>query len=214
MLDIYEQNLALQLVYIQRLICGGGASGNGGPGVAFLPLWIYNAFQMYTGHQSVLPVLMFPAAYKCRFAVIPTLARLCKLPCHLPVLTLSSSWSARWFMDLALRCVLSNVGAMVSSVDISTFPMRYLLLDTAAWNIKCNVLSGVESPRSPLLRRIRDDLISGSLPLFLTIRSGFNFQLGRFIIPLVLTMSCLNWIGVIPLALYSGRVTLFIFWCF
>ena len=170
--DIHEQSLALQLVYIQRLISGGGASGDGGSGVDFLSPWVYYAFQVYTGHQSVLPILMFPAAYKCRFAAIPTLARLCKLLCRLPVLTLSSSWSARWFMDLPLRCILSNVGAMVSSVDISAVPMRYLLSDIAAWNIKCNVLSGVQSPRLPLLRRIRDDLISGSLSLPVIIRSG------------------------------------------
>ena len=60
-------------------------------GVDFLSPWVYYAFQVYTGHQSVLPILMFPAAYKCRFAAIPTLARLCKLLCRLPVLTLSSS---------------------------------------------------------------------------------------------------------------------------
>ena len=64
---------------------------------------------------------------------------------------------------------------MVSSVDVSTVPMRYLLSDIAAWNIKCNVLYGVESPRLPLLRRIRDDLISGSLSLPLAIRSGVGF---------------------------------------
>ena len=39
-------------------------------------------------------------------------------------------------MDLPLRCILSNVGAMVSSVDISAVPMRYLLSDIAAWNIE------------------------------------------------------------------------------
>ncbi|CAO3611948.1 unnamed protein product [Mucor hiemalis] len=195
--DLFDQSLALQLVYIQRLLPGSFSSTD------FVSPWLVHCLQMYTGHDSILPVLMFPSAYKCRFSSLPTLARLVKLLIRLPKLLLSSSWSARWFLDLPLRCILRANSDVTStpSIDVSSIPMRYLLSDIVCWSIGAKVLSGISAPTKSLLRRIWSDVVSGALVLPTLIRSCIAFDVDTLFstssAPIVsastLLPSCFEW---------------------
>lgn len=53
LVDIADKSLALHLVYLQRLMRPPSSSD-------FVTAWLVYAFQVYTGHKSILPWLSFP----------------------------------------------------------------------------------------------------------------------------------------------------------
>lgn len=64
-------------------------------------------FCLRTGHDTILPVIMFPKEYKHCFKIIATLKRLTIL-IKLPPLTPHPPWSTEWIMNCPLIRTLPN----------------------------------------------------------------------------------------------------------
>jgi hypothetical protein len=128
--DIKDQSLALHLVYLQRLLRGPSA-------LDFVSPWLVRCYQLYTGHASVLPWLLFPKKFKHMLSAIPTLAHLTSLVLKLPPLVLSSSWPSRLYLDVPMSCVVSagvSRSLRTATVKPASLSMRYLLSDIHSWN--------------------------------------------------------------------------------
>ena len=90
-------------------------------------------FQVYTGHKSILPWLSFPDKFKSRVSSVPVLHHLSKLLLKLPKLVPASGWSARWFLDFPLCCVLGSVPSVSSRVDPKSLAPKYLVSNICFW---------------------------------------------------------------------------------
>ncbi|KAG2191927.1 hypothetical protein INT47_007552 [Mucor saturninus] len=130
LVDVYLQQLALQHIYIQRLISGPNKTD-------FVSPWLVRGIQLYTGYTSILPCFLYPAKSQNSLKRIVPLAQLGKILQKLPPLSLSSTWSVRWFLDLPLQCVVT-VGDAVNTwsptLVRSSVPVRYLVSDIFSWN--------------------------------------------------------------------------------
>ncbi|CEP10397.1 hypothetical protein [Parasitella parasitica] len=157
-LNIANQSLALYLVYLQRLLRPPSGSD-------FVTAWLVYAFQVYTGHKSVLPWLLFPDKYKCRVSTVPVLNHLCKLMLKLPKLLPAPEWSPRWYLDLPLCCILSPVSSGSNSLRPSSIAPRYLLSDISTWQPDLGIVDCVTS-RNNLPRTLRR--------VDLAVRPGWN----------------------------------------
>ncbi|KAG2198156.1 hypothetical protein INT46_000593 [Mucor plumbeus] len=146
LVDISDQSLALHLTYLQRLLRPSSLSG-------FVSPWLVYAFQVYTGHKSILPWLFFPSTYKPRLASVPALAHLGKLLLKLPKLVPAFGWSSRWYLDFPLCCVLSPVPSISSSVNPKSLAPKYLISDICYWQADLGIVDGVSDRYdwSPLL---------------------------------------------------------------
>ncbi|KAG2193800.1 hypothetical protein INT47_009942 [Mucor saturninus] len=130
LVDVHLQQLALQHVYIQWLIPGPNTTD-------FVSPWLVRGIQLYIGHASILPWFLYPAKFQSSLKRITPLAQLGKILQKLPPLSLSDTWSARWFLDLPLQCVVT-VGDAVNTwsptLVPSSVPLRYLVSDIFSWN--------------------------------------------------------------------------------
>ncbi|KAG2212920.1 hypothetical protein INT46_010476 [Mucor plumbeus] len=126
LVDIADQSLALHLIYLQRLLRPPSSSD-------FVTAWLVYAFQIYSGHKSILPWLSFPDKYKSRVSSVPVLKHLNKLLLKLPKLVPDSSWSSRWFLDFPLCCILGPVPSVSSFVDAQSLAPRYLFSNICTW---------------------------------------------------------------------------------
>ena len=149
LVDISDQSLALHLIYLQRLLRPSSLSD-------FVSPWLAYAFQVYTGHKSILPWLSFPSTYKPRLASVPVLAHLGKLLLKLPKLVPAPGWSSRWYLDFPLCCVLSPVPSISSSVNPKSLAPKYLISDICYWQADLGIVDGVSDRYdwSSLLRRV------------------------------------------------------------
>ena len=138
LVDIADQSLALHLVYLQRLLHPLSSSD-------FVSSWLVYAFQVYTGHKSVLPWFCFPDKFKTRVSSVPVLKHLGKLMLKLPKLVPSSGWSARWFLDFPLCSVLSTVSSVHPPCDPSRLDPRFLVSDVSFWQPDLGIVDGVTS---------------------------------------------------------------------
>ncbi|KAK4512210.1 uncharacterized protein ATC70_011801 [Mucor velutinosus] len=138
LVDIADQSLALHLVYLQRLLRPPSPSD-------FVSSWLVYAFQVYTGHKSILPWFCFPGLYQSRVSSVPALTHLGKLLLRLPKLVPSSGWSARWFLDLPLCSVLSTVPSVRPPRDPSSLDPRFLVSDVSFWQPDLGIVDGVTS---------------------------------------------------------------------
>lgn len=120
LIDIEAQNHALHFIYLQRL-CRPLKKTD------FLTPWIVRYYYLLTGHHSILPWFLFPKHFKPRLKADDNMHHLCSLLQKLPPLSLSSTWSPRWLLDLPIRITLP------SQHDNSTLPIRYLLSDILHW---------------------------------------------------------------------------------
>ncbi|CEP17054.1 hypothetical protein [Parasitella parasitica] len=136
LVDIADQSLALYLVYLQHLLRPPSGSD-------FVTAWLVYAFQVYTGHKSVLPWFCFPDKFKCRVSSVPVLHTLSKLLIRLPALAPSASWSARWFLDFPLCCTLQTVPSVRPPLDPSSLAPRFLVSDICFWQPDLGIVDGV-----------------------------------------------------------------------
>ena len=60
-----------------------------------------------------------------------------------PKVVPSSGWSARWFFDFPLCCVLSTVPSVRSRIDLKTLDPRYLVSDICFWQPDLGIVYGV-----------------------------------------------------------------------
>ena len=138
LVDIADQSLALHLVYLQRLLHPLSLSD-------FVSSWLVYAFQVYSGHKSVLPWFSFPGKYKYRVSSVPVLRHLSHLLLKLPKLVPSSGWSSRWYLDLPLCSVLSTVPSVPAPCDPSSLDPRFLVSDISFWQPDLGIVDGVTS---------------------------------------------------------------------
>lgn len=90
LVDPSSQHLALHMIYIQRLLAPRPDD--------FVTQLLTESICFHTGHDTILPVIMFPKECKQLFKTIPTLEHLCSLLIKLPPLTPHPSWSTEWIM--------------------------------------------------------------------------------------------------------------------
>ncbi|KAG2209688.1 hypothetical protein INT47_001834, partial [Mucor saturninus] len=114
LVDAHLQQLSLQHIFIQRLISGPNTTDSVSP-------WLVRGIQLYTSHASILPWFLYPAKFQCSLKRITPLAQLGKILQKLPPLSLSDTWSARWFLDLPLQCVVT-VGDAVNTWSPTMVP--------------------------------------------------------------------------------------------
>ncbi|KAI8349690.1 hypothetical protein BD560DRAFT_410180 [Blakeslea trispora] len=96
-IDINDQALALQLVYVKRMALEPAATD-------FLTLWLLCFFQPF-------------------FKSCPPFLQLLKLLTRLPPLDLSSSWSLEWVLDLPLPLVMNRPFDVRSASSVSAKPL-------------------------------------------------------------------------------------------
>lgn len=72
--DLADQSHAFHLIYIQRLLKPIAKHD-------YISPWIVYSFQIYTGHASILPWLMFPQTYKPMLTYCLSMLHLTKLLC-------------------------------------------------------------------------------------------------------------------------------------
>ncbi|KAG2192840.1 hypothetical protein INT47_012369 [Mucor saturninus] len=151
LVDVHLQQLALQHIYIQRLISGPNT-------IDFVSPWLVRGIQLYTGHSSILPWFLYPAKFQNLLKRIVPLAQLGKLLQKLPPLSLSNSWSARWFLDLPLQCVVT-VGDAVNTwsptLIPSSVPLRYLVSDIFSWNQTTDNLKNTRVVTASKVKEVR-----------------------------------------------------------
>ncbi|CDH61037.1 hypothetical protein RO3G_01611 [Lichtheimia corymbifera JMRC:FSU:9682] len=152
-IDIENQALALHFIYIQRLFTRRRESD-------FLSTWVLKYYQLLTGQASLLPLLLFPARFKPLLRLDPNMFHLCSLLCRLPQLTISTTWSYRWLLDLPLQEVIQQ------NDDDATkhrFPLRYILSDIVKWDPhkRTLLLHGHRLPK--LLSRLVDSIWNSEL---------------------------------------------------
>jgi endonuclease/exonuclease/phosphatase family metal-dependent hydrolase len=142
-IDVHQQQSALNLVYIQRILKPKRATD-------FVTPMIGHCIQLYTGHRSFLPWLQYPEEYHKNFTVLPTMNILTALLKKLPPLLSDSEWSARWLADTPLKKALFSVvpdtarSGLTSSMvpfDIASIPIRYVVSDVVAWSYFYNGFS-------------------------------------------------------------------------
>lgn len=112
-IDIQHQQLALHMSHVQQMLRRNKTG--------FLADAIQQFIQVYTGHSSILPTIMFPTRYKYLFKNIPTLYHMCTLISKLPPLRPSTTWAASWLRDLPLCETLENISSrqvVVSKIKI------------------------------------------------------------------------------------------------
>ncbi|KAI8638451.1 hypothetical protein BD408DRAFT_436013, partial [Parasitella parasitica] len=149
LVDIADQSLALHLVYLQRLLRPPSSAN-------FVNAWLVYAFQVYTGHKSVLPWFCFPEKLKYRLSSVPVLYQLSKLLLKLPKLLPAPAWSSRWYLDFPLCCILSLVSSNSTSFNPASIAPRYLLSDISTWQPVLGMVDCVTrlDGLSPTLRRV------------------------------------------------------------
>ncbi|KAG2192922.1 hypothetical protein INT47_002761, partial [Mucor saturninus] len=122
LVDVHLQQLALQHIYIQRLISGPNTTD-------FVSPWLVRGIQLYTG----------------------------KILQKLPPLSLADTWSARWFLDLPLQCVVT-VGDAVNTWSptlIPSVPLRYLVSDIFSWNQATDNLKNTRVVNARKVKEVR-----------------------------------------------------------
>lgn len=146
-IDVHQQQLALQLVYIQRLIREKRASD-------FVSPLIGHCLTLYTGHHSFLPWLQYPEEYQVFFKSLPTMNTLSLLLKKLPPLLSNHQWPTRWLADTPLKKAIfsivpdtenhSSLGLAGLSpghsedFDINGISIRYLVSDVVTWSSSYN----------------------------------------------------------------------------
>ena len=147
-INVHQQQFALQLIYIQRLLRVKVATD-------FVSPWIGHCIYLYTGHHSFLPWLQHPSDFHKLFLKLPTMLNLTKLLEKMPALLSDHRWSGRWFSDIPLRHALfsvvpsvTNVGSSATSTtdtvqpyDIEGIPLHYLVSDVITWSYYYNRFS-------------------------------------------------------------------------
>ncbi|KAG2193794.1 hypothetical protein INT47_009936 [Mucor saturninus] len=118
--------LALLHIYIQRLISGPNTTD-------FVSPWLVRGIQLYTGNAFILPCFLYPAKFQSSLTRITPLAQLGKILQKLPPLSLSDTWSARWFLDLPLQCVVT-VGDAVNTWSPTLIPSSVPLRCSASFD--------------------------------------------------------------------------------
>lgn len=121
LIDIEQQSKALHFVYLQRM-CKHPRTTD------FLTPWIIKYYQLLTGHASLLPWFLFPKHYRTQLKTDPNMLQLCSVLQSLPPLTISSSWSQRWLLDLPLE------NSITPLPNHHKLPIRYLLSDIVFWD--------------------------------------------------------------------------------
>ena len=151
LVDIEDQHLALHMVYVQRLLRPRSS-------VDFLSPWLIHSFHIYTGHASVLPLLMYPDTFVRRFRRIPHLAHLARLIRRLPALLPSSEWPSWWFLDLPWANICSVTPSASSITALSLIPSNCLLVSLLTALPDTNILSSLPLPRASSLHHVLDIL--------------------------------------------------------
>ncbi|KAK4513207.1 uncharacterized protein ATC70_013002 [Mucor velutinosus] len=138
LVDIADQSLALHLVYLQRLLRPPSPND-------FVSSWLVYAFEVYTGHKSILPWFSFPGLYQSRVSSMPILKHLGKLLLRLPKLVPSSGWSAQWYLDLSLCSVLNTLPSVCPPRDPSSLDPRFVVSDLSFWQPDLGIVDTVTS---------------------------------------------------------------------
>ena len=107
-----QQQLALHLIYIKKLLQPRKED--------FVTPILIRCIQIHTGHQSILPIIMFPNKYKKHLNNIPTLAHLCSVVAKLPPLRPHTTWPKEWLYDLPLCDTLIDRGE--GGESLPTYP--------------------------------------------------------------------------------------------
>ena len=136
-IDLHTQHHALQIIYIQRILCGKKDTD-------FVTPWIGYCIYLYTGHHSFLPWLQYPAQFKAHFKQLPTMTVLTKVLTELPSLPHHPQCSGRWYTDIPLRCALLPRQTLNADINtesdislgyaISAVPLQYLVSDMFQWS--------------------------------------------------------------------------------
>ncbi|KAK4518233.1 uncharacterized protein ATC70_001585 [Mucor velutinosus] len=159
LVDIKKQHLALHLIYVKRLLRPRSPAD-------FLTPWLMYTFHVYSGHATVLPLLLYPRTCWPRVRKCPHLEHLARLLTRLPPLTLTPEWPSWWLLDLPWLqvCSLSPTAtlpltrnsdklpphALIASL-LSVLPNSHILVcvrprDTAALQHLFNALCPIEGP--------------------------------------------------------------------
>ena len=78
-IDLHSQQVALQLMYIQRILRSKKDTD-------FVTPWIGYCVYLYTGHHSFLPWMQHPDQFKPHFKTLPTMIMLTNVLQNLPPL--------------------------------------------------------------------------------------------------------------------------------
>jgi hypothetical protein len=156
-IDVHQQQKALQIVYIQHLLRTPRS-------IDFLSPLMLHCLQMYTGHVSFLSWLQHPNFYISMFRCLPTMKALTLLLTLLPPLFSSHHWPGYWLDDTPLRQALISLDS--SRFDASKIPVKYLVSDALAWSPSnekfCNA-DNTTVPRRGMPSKVYD-FISGPDP--------------------------------------------------
>ncbi|KAG2194762.1 hypothetical protein INT47_012064 [Mucor saturninus] len=154
LVDIHLQQLALQHIYVKRLIYGPTTSD-------FVYPWLIRGFQLHTGHASILPWFLYPSKFRSALKANSSLAIIGKLLAKLPPLGLSQSWCARWFLDLPLQCIVTvgpAVNTWLPTLVPSSVALRYLVSDIYKWDQVHDVLVNSRVVTAPKVKEVRKAL--------------------------------------------------------
>ncbi|KAG1051287.1 hypothetical protein G6F43_006496 [Rhizopus delemar] len=147
----------------------------------FLTPWLQRSIQLYTGHSSPLPFLLFPSVYLSLVRKVPTLKRLGVLVKKLPRIVPNPRWSLRLLLDLPLSsCLLHNppISGRISNVIPSSLPLRYTLSDVAIWHSSINQLV-VRTTTSTHARAVIRELFPSSGQADATIRFDWYIKVSQ-----------------------------------
>ncbi|KAG2201433.1 hypothetical protein INT47_001482 [Mucor saturninus] len=126
----------------------------------------------------MLPWFLHEVKFQSSLKRIAPSAQLGKILQKLPPLSLSNSWSARWFLDLPLQCVVT-VGDAVNTwsptLVPSSVPLPYLVSDIFSWNQATENLQNTRVVNALHNQTNRDVL----LPTWLPALYHWNISQGR-----------------------------------
>ncbi|KAI8372662.1 hypothetical protein EDC96DRAFT_572872 [Choanephora cucurbitarum] len=125
LVDPLEQSLALQAIYVQRLLLPPRPED-------YLSPWLAHCFRVHTGLVSLLPVFLYPKQFRHRFRALPPLLQLLRFLMCLPPLILHPLWDNCWFFDLPIAKLL--VPRSSSVLPINSEQMKYLISDLLLWS--------------------------------------------------------------------------------
>ena len=162
LVDIEDQNQALHLIYIQRILRPPDTTD-------FLSPWIKHCFLLYTGHSSLLPLFLYPAHYRRQLRILPGLWQLSTLLTRLPPLTPDDSWPVNWYLELPLVCLISAPHGPTSYCDPKKLNRKYLFSDIARWLQTYKIASCDDTPDQESLKQLTYGLypLMGQLSFFL-----------------------------------------------
>ncbi|KAJ8654752.1 hypothetical protein O0I10_009643 [Lichtheimia ornata] len=165
--DIIDQSQALHLIYLQRM-CDSPRPSD------FITPWIVRYYQLLTGHSSLLPWFLFPSQVHQCLKLAPHMAHLGKVLCRLPQLTPSSSWSARWFLDVPLRFFKFPT----SGSPPKTLSLQHLLSDLVHWDLRQQQLFfSPTAPSRKAIRQIRSSFDPTLAPCIISVKGHDSTQL-------------------------------------